>query len=187
MPYISRLHFSFSGHCSCHVLAQSTGKSLVRDIISSENTLLRALSPLGLFCGQMKDETEVIIFLLFLQVLHLLYDAIFPFKKLCFKNADNKTRCCILISIPLKLQWVKGGRNAPWGFNQSSLPACKSFIVQGKKIQPNQKHTTIKCKRGKKQTKKKKLKDLHLETWSSTLTKKNYKSSVLLRNYPVLF
>jgi len=107
----------FPRHCFRHALyPKALEKSLVWDILSFESMFLRPLSPLGLFCGQMKDESKVNLFFFFRSCIFLDYDAIFPLKKLYFKNADTKTRYCILILIPLKLQWVKGGRNFPLMF-----------------------------------------------------------------------
>lgn len=115
MPCISSLHFSFSGHCSCHALPQRTGKSLVCDILSFESMILRPLSPLGLFCGQMKDKSKVFFFFFSSSGLTSFVSMMqsFHLKSSVLKNADTKTRCCILILIPLQLQWVKGGRNLP--------------------------------------------------------------------------
>lgn len=53
--------------------------------------------------------------------------------------------------IPLKLQWVKGGRNLPNVLiNPPPLLSPNVFTLQVKKTKPNKKHTTVKCKTGKK-------------------------------------
>lgn len=91
-------------------------KPSVCDIISLENMLLKSLSPLGEFCGQMQDMSKVILSFSRSRT----FCTMQSFKKLSFKNADTETKCCIFILIPPKTTAGQRREKSPSCFNQSS-------------------------------------------------------------------